>query len=287
MIRRKWSSIFAGLLFLTSCTPAPDSIHEAARQGDAKAVQKFLDQNAALATADSPPRGRTPLHLAKTAEIVDLLVAKGAKVDATDHDSHTPLASAVSAEVVDALAKHGADLHKAGPYGEEPIFFCEHGEAVSALIAHGANVNAGLPNQPYKTPLWAAILNKRADVTQALLSGGAIPTPSDNYGETYLHVAAENDLPEVVEALIKAGARANAATKIGETPLMRAVSRNSIKAAEALLNNGADPNLTLGSNVGVISLGGAGSSGDASGKTALALASNPAIKDLLAKHGGR
>jgi ankyrin repeat protein len=287
-MKSRTCGVFAVLLALTGCSLSPTSIQEAAQSGDTKAVEKFVNGNPASVKEAGGPQRMTALHLAKTAEIVELLIAKGADVKAVDMKERPPVATAASAEVVEALIKHGADVHQQGSYGIEPIFQCEHPGAVSALVAHGASVNASLPNQPYKTPLYMAIVEGRPEVAKALLQSGAAASLSDSYGTTYLHEAVDKDLSDVVEALIAAGASVDASTKTGETPLIRAALRNALKSAEVLLLHKADPNRTLSSDVSMLSLSMNGSksgSPDVGGKSALALASSPQMKELLQKNG--
>ena len=55
--------------------------------------------------------GFTPLHLAATKGIAELLIAKGAEVNAKYEDGGTPLDEA-DGEIADLLCKHGGKTKK-------------------------------------------------------------------------------------------------------------------------------------------------------------------------------
>ena len=55
-------------------------IHDAAAAGDLAAIQAELDKGVDVNIRD--PYGKTPLHVVKTKEIAELLIAKGADVNA-------------------------------------------------------------------------------------------------------------------------------------------------------------------------------------------------------------
>jgi len=95
-------------------TKTPDiSIHKAAEEGNIEAVKQHLaagtDVNATY------QKGVIPLQFASTKEIAELLIAKGADVNAKSDDVFTPLDEAVSKgkkETADFLRKHGGKTKK-------------------------------------------------------------------------------------------------------------------------------------------------------------------------------
>ena len=68
---------------------AEESILGAAGVGDNKLVEKHLADGADV--NEKGNKGETPLHLAATKEVAELLIAKGAEVNEKDLDGETPL----------------------------------------------------------------------------------------------------------------------------------------------------------------------------------------------------
>ena len=123
------------------------SIHMAAAKGKAVAVQNFLRRGVKVDTVDSLHRS-TPLHWAAGAgkvNTMEMLIARGATVDARSESDATPL--------------HQAVLR-------------DRPEAVKLLLNSNANVN--LKNKSGYTPLDYATANKRTEITQLLKSAGAL-----------------------------------------------------------------------------------------------------------------
>ena len=89
------------------------SIHDAAKAGDINAVKQHLADGVEVNAKDSL-HGETPLHSAAAfgrKEIAELLIAKGADVNAVDDDGFKPLDAAIDVglpEIADLLRKHGA-----------------------------------------------------------------------------------------------------------------------------------------------------------------------------------
>ena len=119
----------------------------AAAKGKAGAVQNFLRRGMKVDTVDSLHRS-TPLHWAAGAgkvNTMEMLIARGATVDARSESDATPL--------------HQAVLR-------------DRPEAVKLLLNNNANVN--LKNKSGYTPLDYATANKRTEITQLLKSAGAL-----------------------------------------------------------------------------------------------------------------
>ena len=93
---------------LVGCGPSVD-IHQAAKDGNIKAVKQHLDAGTDVNAKDK--YGRTPLHEAAWSshkEVGELLIAAGADVNAKDEIGRVPLDWAkYKPETADLLRKHG------------------------------------------------------------------------------------------------------------------------------------------------------------------------------------
>jgi ankyrin repeat protein len=179
------------------------------------------------------------------ADLIEALIAAGAKVEATNDHGVTP-------------------LHEAAEHG--------HAAAIEALIAAGANVDA--LDSSGGAPLHRAASDDRVDAITALLEKGAILRARDQRGFTPLHTAANDGAPAAAALLIDRGIPVDVRTRamspspdtpevkgvpIGEllawagwhiggkveaeqTPLHRAAFRGKREVAELLLDRGADVN---------------------------------------------
>ena len=226
--------LVAFLLFGTACcdrTPrqrtAPATIHEAAEKGDVEAVRAFLAKGIPadakeLDDAGSPIFGwRMPLHVAGSKEVVELLIANGADVNAKGMLGYMPLHHAVrrgSKDVAETLVAKGANIEAQNDSFMTPLFEAESKEIAEFLIAKGADVNAkavfGL------TPLHIAARYGRTEVAEVLIAGGAAINAKEEDGWTPLHFAAwKTASQEAAKLLILKGADVNAKSKSARTPL--------------------------------------------------------------------
>ncbi|CAG0903091.1 unnamed protein product, partial [Cyprideis torosa] len=185
--------------------------------------------------------GTSPLHRAKLAETAELLIAKGAKVDAKNEDNETPLFSATMGNrpsVVEVLIAHGADPNINNEFKSTPLHQARSAGAAELLIQKGAEVNT--KNTFGETPLFFATWGNRHSVVEVLLAHGADPNIANHYGTSPLHQARSAGTAEL---LIAKRAEVNAQDERGKTPLFVATDWNRHSVVEVLLANGADPNI--------------------------------------------
>jgi ankyrin repeat protein len=176
--------------------------------------------------------GRTALIVAAftnpSAEVVRLLLRKGAKVGVMDQRHVTPMNAATfgnDTETVRLLLEAGADINTPDTFiGLTPLMNAAGNRNVAAvklLLAKGAGVNAvskteGLPK---------------------------IQTGTVEFGGwTPLLMASAFGPPEAVKLLLDAGARLDAQDYRGFTPLMLAIGtdRYDLRTVNLLLGHGAD-----------------------------------------------
>ncbi|MCP3961699.1 MAG: ankyrin repeat domain-containing protein [bacterium] len=141
-------------------------------------------------------------------EMVELLVAAGAGVDAAAGDGVTP-------------------LHLAARRGEPAIV-----ELLAAAAKPDTDVNGN-------RPAGYAAYYGNADAFRLLWHPGA-PREANAQGQTLLHQAAHGGSVEILSSLLRQGLRVNLADDDGRTPLHHAVMKTHREAARVLLAHGAD-----------------------------------------------
>jgi len=157
----------------------------------------------------------TPLMWATWSDnpaMVKMLIASGARADATDHDGLTPLAIAAQNYKVQsarALLEAGADVNApVGKGGYTPLMLASRSdsrELPAALIEHGANVNASNPGGV--TALMIATAANRSTVVDLLLKAGAAVDARSEDGRTPLSIAHDYSNEGVIKALEEAAQR--------------------------------------------------------------------------------
>ena len=214
-----------------------------------------LDELKAAFKKDADLSTMNMLHNARSADMVDFLVAKGANVndrynyvpndeypDEYPDDSPRSLefaASQANVETVQRLILHGAKLDDGTailsavqrPNGEQQE------AVVHALLDAGASIA--------KQPVVHAAVDKKASIgmIEALLKHGADPNDSIHEGGTGMHVAAMLGQRDVVELLLDYGANPSVVNRADETPLHRAALNGHTDVAQILITRSDDPTL--------------------------------------------
>ena len=187
-----------------------------------------------------------------------------------------PLAVAVSADDLDEVKNLIAKGENVNSRDENydritPLFIAvENGSAeiTETLLGFGAKVNAR-SRSDRQTPLMRLDEDTTAELVRTLLKYGAKVNLADNESNTALILAAAgNDKPEVLQLLIESGSDLNAQNKQGRTALMNAADADNLENVKILLAAGAKINLK-----------------DKEGETALNLTSSTEIEDLLENYG--
>ena len=132
------------------------------------------------------------------AEVMEVLLQAGAKVDAVDHNGMTPLLSngLFETNVTQVLLEAGANVNAADERGETPLMKASgfgFKQTVKVLIERRADVN--LKDRKGRTALMHAAAGQVSDTIPLLLENGADPNAQDNEGKTALDLAdASNNL---------------------------------------------------------------------------------------------
>ena len=166
-MKRLFLTIITALAF-AGCTP---SLHKAAREGDADRVRKLLDAGADVNIRNAN-KGRlqyTPLHWAAHyghLEIAELLISRGADLDAEDPAYSTPLYLAAEEgypKVVEFLISKGAEVNvKSNTWGYTPLDRAAWGP-VARRFGKQAETFGADPEQDYKKIV--ALLRKHGGKT--------------------------------------------------------------------------------------------------------------------------
>ena len=169
--------------------------------------------------------GTTALYCAASQAdkaLVEMLIERGAEVDAKDDWGTTPLFSAArtgNAGAAEALIAHGADINVRDKSGRTPLLLAVGGnnvselsksrvELVAMLVEHGADVNA--PNNSRYTPLHVAVAWgwDSPEIVEILLANGAAVNTKDRYGRTALALVTDGPKNQaIVDLLLKYGAK--------------------------------------------------------------------------------
>ena len=182
------------------CTP---SLHKAAREGDADRVRKLLDAGADVnvRNADKQRLQYTPLHWAAHfghLEIAELLISRGADLDAEDPAYSTPLYLAAEEghpKVVEFLISKGAEVNvKTSKSGDTPLHRAAWGPVVRRFGKQAETFGAD-PEQDYEG-IVAFLIAKDAEINAR-----------DNDGKTPLDLAIKGSTEEIVALIRKHGGK--------------------------------------------------------------------------------
>lgn len=178
----------------------------------------------------------TILHIAVRhmyTEIVVILLATGAKVDAIQYDGRTPLMLAVEIssceEVVGSLLDYGANINLGNIDGMTPLHYASRNNnsaVVKHLLIRGAKVDS--LNSCGKTPLVIAVEEGCVEVVETLLQNGADIDRKDNCGMTILHIACNMARANAVALLLKSGADVNITCDDGRVPYELALAAERV-----------------------------------------------------------
>jgi ankyrin repeat protein len=240
--------------------------------GERTRVAALLKESPALARAMDPD-GKTALHLAARQgqkEVMELLLAGGADVNARDSHGSTPLPSMVlectRTDVADLLLAWGADLAARDHDGNTPLVVAascihrpghrwgDHATLARFLLERGAALDLFAAAMLNRSEEAVALLRAEPGRVHARRKGHCLPS-----GATPLHSAADRGHREVARALLEHGADVNATDARGRPTLYLAAHdagtrkmAPSPEVVELLLSHGAPLDIFAGAVLGRI-----------------------------------
>lgn len=182
---------------------------------------------------------------------INLLLARGAHVNALDSDGFTTLhwrAKAGDDASVRLLLAHGANPNLVSYVeGSSPLddaIYFDHLQTALLLISHGAYINTSGSSGSHLLP--RVTFNRRLPLLHVLIQNGARVDTQNNNGATPLLIATVNKWYPGMKVLLDAGASPNLGADDRfdiPTPLIHAASEGDAKATSLLLAHRANPNL--------------------------------------------
>ncbi|KAI4203490.1 MAG: hypothetical protein LQ350_001828 [Teloschistes chrysophthalmus] len=176
----------------------------AAVRGDELALNTLIGYSADVNLPDG--QGNTPLHHARNAACVDILLAAGADKTARNTFGHTPLHMVCrgtgSLTLLKCLVAAGVDFDATDKSGETALAtatFNSHVDCASHLVHSGADIN--IANRANDAPIHLALQSDVPAVLQLLLNKGAKYQEPNNSGRTILHYAAGLVSVETIQIL--------------------------------------------------------------------------------------
>lgn len=192
-------------------------------------LAKGADVNAAQVPGNYPleryltfPEGATSSQCAEKRELLQTLLAAGAKTETRDDTGSTPLINAIVYGLTDSTR---------------------------LLLDHGANPNT---SDFTNTPLSLATYFDQIDIVRALLKKGADVNARDTSGQPPISLCFGEMTPsgfffkqtvrtETLQVLIAAGANTEVVVPDGHTPLIEACALGRVDVVRILLDHGTNP----------------------------------------------
>jgi uncharacterized protein len=231
----------------------------AVRRGNPQMVQLLLDNGARLNVKHRS--GNTPLIMSadlsfvemnakagdpppvSSAEVMSLLLARGADANAVGQYGRTALMEASSVAKVNLLLARGAQVNVKDESGATALTRAVDRadvEVVEAFLKAGAD-GLNTQNEDGETLLMRAVRAGKTDLARLLLASGADPSLVDVLGDTVTILAYEKGLNEI-EALSR-GARPGELTPAVRNAWLRAaVAKKDEMKVRQMLTAGADAN---------------------------------------------
>ena len=222
-----------------------ESLLDASEAGDLRRAREILSQRAnAVEINCRDDLGDTPLILAARnghLEMAQLLLEKGADVEATNSSNDTALISASerpdNAAVLKLLLDHGATINHKNELGRTALIEAASiGDLQNVVLLVQQNADPNFITGEEESALTFAIVNEYPEVAKVLLDVGADLNWRNTQGWTPLTYAVYSRNVEIVRLLLDAGADQNNVDATGATALDHA-KRNGLEEIARLLSD--------------------------------------------------
>jgi ankyrin repeat protein len=186
--------------------PIETDIIRAAKNGDVQAVKALIAKDPSLAFREDE-NGNTPLGLASLYGLIDVaqvLAVNKAVVNATNRSGVTALNSAASGAMAELLVDKGADVNARDNIGWTPLHCAARvcaKDVAAVLVTHGADVNA--TNNDAWTPLHWAARDGCKETVEFLLAHKASVNCTNDEGETALSMVKRMPFHNEIEEFLR------------------------------------------------------------------------------------
>lgn len=212
-------------------------LHQAARTGDLRELQRLLDAGTPVDLYDE--EGHTPLMAACLSpdaglETLEFLIARGADVNAGTRPEGCPVPASASATE--------SEPSPAGPDHDSVLSVAVESaglEKLRLLIERGAD--PAFTNVRGSTPLSEAAYAGRKEVIDLLVASGAPPYRESSQRDSRVQWLSRTGCFREIGLFLDIGADPG---PLGWTPVHRAIALGTLEEVVLLLDQGADPEAT-------------------------------------------